>query len=216
LWAAFRGSLLALLMPLLVIFGLVGGVATTSEIGAIAAFYAALVSTVVYREASLRQLLSGVVQAALDAGRVLIIIAISGAFIWIVARLSVANALAVFLLDLKLGPTAILSMIAVFLILAGTILEPVTILVVLVPMMVPAALASGIDITHLGIVVVLSTAIGMITPPVGILIYITAAQARAPALDVVRESTPFLLALFALLATVVLVPQVTLWLPSLN
>ena len=212
--AAFRASFLALLMPILVIVGLVGGFATTSEIGAVAALYATIVSTLIYREANLKQLFRGVVQAALDAARVLIIIGVSGAFIWIVARLSVANNLALFLLDMQFGPTTILALIALGLIIAGTILEPVTILVVLVPMLVPAALASGIDITHLGIVVVLSTSIGLITPPVGILLYITAAQAQAPALQVVRETMPFLLALLVLLTTIVLVPAVTLWLPG--
>ena len=212
--AAFRASFLALLMPILVIVGLVGGFATTSEIGAVAALYATIVSTLIYREANLKQLFRGVVQAALDAARVLIIIGVSGAFIWIVARLSVANNLALFLLDMQFGPTTILALIALGLIIAGTILEPVTILVVLVPMLAPAALASGIDITHLGIVVVLSTSIGLITPPVGILLYITAAQAQAPALQVVRETMPFLLALLVLLTTIVLVPAVTLWLPG--
>ena len=144
----------------------------------------------------------------------LIIIAISGAFVWIIANMGIAAALADWMQGLGLGPVWLLALIALILIVAGTVLEPITLLVVIVPMLVPAAMAAGIDMIHLGLVVVLAGAIGLVTPPVGILIYLTAAQAGAPAAQVIRELMPFLFALMLLLAAIVAIPQLSLWLPG--
>jgi tripartite ATP-independent transporter DctM subunit len=214
LWAALRGSFLALLMPVLVIYGLVSGVATTAEVGAIAALYAALVSLVIYRETSLAEFFRAACMAGTDAARVLIIIAVSGAFVWIVARLGVAGQLAAWLGSLDLSPVIILATIALLLLLLGTVLEPITILIVIAPIITPAAMLAGVDVTQLGIVVVLASAIGLVTPPVGVLIYLTAAQAQAPALAVVRQSLPFIAMLVLLLGLVVVFPSLTLWLPA--
>jgi len=215
LFAALRGASLALLMPVLVVGGLTMGFATTAEIGAVAAVYAAVVSVVVYREASLRDLWKAVIEAARDSARVLIIIAISGGFVWIIASLGIAGQLAELITSTGLQGIALLALIALILLALGTVLEPITLLVVVVPVLVPTALAGGIDLVHLGIVSILSAAIGLITPPVGILLYITAAQAGSRATTVIAQTMPFLLALLALLALIICVPAVTLWLPGL-
>jgi TRAP-type C4-dicarboxylate transport system permease large subunit len=108
-----------------------------------------------------------------------------------------------------LSPTMFLVALAVALLLLGTVLEPVTLLIVVAPVVAPAALAIGVDITQLGVVFVLAGAIGLVTPPVGVLLFMTAAQADVPLGAVVRESAVFLLALVAVLAAVVLVPGLT-------
>ncbi len=215
LLAAARASAFALLMPVLVVAGLTLGFATTAEIGAVAAVYAALVSTLVYREAGLMDLWAAVVEAAADSARVLIIIAISGAFVWIVASLGVAREMAAAIEALGLSGPLVLALVAVLLVLLGTVLEPITLLVVVVPLLVPALAAGGVDLVHFGVVAVLAAAIGLITPPVGILLFITSAQAQAQTRHVIAETLPFLLALLALLAAVVALPSLTLWLPSL-
>lgn len=211
---AAAASLFALAMPVIVVVGLVSGIATTTEIGAVAAVYAIIVSVVIYRELSLPALWQSLCRAGLDACKVLIVISIAGSFTWIIANMGLARAIADALVAIDAGPVMVLAIIAVLLLLLGTILEPVTLLVVVVPMLLPAALAVGIDLVQLGIVAVLATLIGLVTPPVGILIYLTAAQAEAPALQVVRESFPFLLALLVLLAGAVLLPGLSLWLPG--
>ncbi len=215
LWAAFRGAALALLMPVLVVGGLTTGLATTAEIGAVAAVYAGLVSCLIYREATLADLWAAVIAAATDSARVLIIVAISGGFVWIIASLGVARQLAGIITATGLEGVALLALIALVLLVTGTVLEPITLLVVVVPMLVPTAVAGGIDLVHLGVVSILSAAIGLITPPVGILLYITAAQAGARATAVIAEVMPFLIALIVLLVLIVCVPALTLWLPGL-
>ncbi len=208
-WTAFRRSILALLMPVIVIWGMVSGFATVSEIGAVAAFYAAFVSLVVYRETTLGEFWAALVDAALQSAKILIVVAVSGAFVWITARVGIATELAAFLSETALGPTAILGLIALGLLLLGTVLEPVTLLIVVAPVIAPAAILAGVDITHLGIVFIMASAIGLVTPPVGILLFVTAAQAPAPVIEVVREAAIFLVALVALLVTVVLWPGLT-------
>lgn len=215
LWSALKGAMLALLMPVLVVVGLTMGIATTAEIGAVAAVYAALVSWLIYREATLRDLWSAVVAAAVDSARVLIIVAISGGFVWIIASLGVARDLAEMITATGLEGLALLALIALALLVLGTVLEPITLLVVVVPVLVPTALAGGIDLVHLGVVSILSAAIGLITPPVGILLYITAAQAGSRATSVIAEVLPFLAALLVLLSLIVCVPALTLWLPGI-
>lgn len=213
--AAAKGAALPMLLPVIVVAGLVFGFATASEIGAIAVLYALVLALVVHRDAPPRALWTATVQAALDSARVLIVIAISGAFVWIVARLGLATEIAAFLTRAELSPTLLLLAVAAILLVLGTVLEPTTILVVVVPVLVPAALVAGIDLVHLGVVVVLATAMGLVTPPVGVLLYLTAAQAGAPALEVVRESLPFLAALALLLLALILAPPLVLWLPGL-
>lgn len=213
--AALRGASLALLMPVLVVVGLVGGFATTSEIGAVAAVYAAVISLLIYREAGVLDLWRAVCEAAADSAKVLIIIAISGGFVWIIASLGVARELASLIADTGLQGVALLGVIALILLVLGTVLEPITLIVVVVPLLVPAALANGIDLVHLGLVSILAASIGLVTPPVGILLYITAAQAQSRAMSVIVETLPFLAALLAILALSVAAPGLVLWLPGL-
>ena len=217
-WARVGKSLLesvaALIMPVLVVSGLVGGIATTSEIGAFAVAYAVVVSMFVYRELTWAALWQVVCKAARDASVVLIIASVAGAFTWIIANLGVGRVLAAAIGGLTTDPRAVLLIICVVLLIAGTVLEPVTTLLVLIPLFIPLCARVGIDLVHFGVVTVLATLIGMCTPPVGFLIYLTAAQAQADIVDVTRELLPFILALVLLLIALALVPGLALWLPA--
>ena len=215
LWRAFRRSLLALLLPVLVIAGMMTGVATVSEIGALAAAYAALVSLVIYRETTLPEFWAALVTSATDAARVLIIIAASGAFVWIAARVGIAAELAAYLSAVEVSPRLLLTLIAAGLLVLGTVLEPVTLLIVIAPIVAPAAMLAGVDITQLGLVFVLASTIGLVTPPVGILLFLTAAQAQVSVLAVIREAAIFLVGLVAVLALIVAVPSISLGLVAL-
>lgn len=215
LFAAARLSLFALAMPVIVVVGLVGGVATVTEIGAVACLYAIVVSMAVYRELDLAGLWQAVIRAGIDSAKVLAILSVAGLFIWIVGNMGLARALAGWIGGLGGSPTAVLAWFTLALLVAGMVLEPVTILVVLVPVMIPAAQAVGIDLVQFGIVSVLATLMGLITPPVGFLIYLTSAQAGAPVHYTIRELAPFIAALALLLAALVLFPGLSLFLPSL-
>ena len=213
--AALRASFLALLLPVIVVAGLTMGFATAAEIGAVAAVYAAAVSALAYREAGVRDLWRVLREAAVDSAKVLIVVTISGAFVWIVAAGGAAREAAGLIEGSGLSGRALLGLVALVLVALGTVLEPITLLVVVVPVLVPACVAGGVDLVQLGVVSVLAAAIGLVTPPVGILLFIASAQAEAPARAVIGEALPFLAALLALLALLVAVPALTLALPGL-
>jgi tripartite ATP-independent transporter DctM subunit len=215
LTAAAADAALAMLTPFIVVAGLVFGVATTTEIGAVAALYAVLVSTLVYREMGLRELWAALCKAAVDSAAVLAMASVAGIFTWLLANLGAGAALARWVGGVTHDPTMVLLLIVLALLLAGTVLEPVTTLLVLVPLMIPLVAAVGVDLTHFGVVVVIATCIGLLLPPIGFLIYLTAAQADCGVMPLVRELTPFVTALILLLLLVVLFPQLVLFLPSL-
>jgi tripartite ATP-independent transporter DctM subunit len=142
---------------------------------------------------------------------------IGGALIfnYIVASENIPNTVAAFLRTIDLSPIAFLLMVNVILLLLGCILDATTILLVIVPLFLPAARELGIDLVHFGVVVVVNTMIGLITPPYGILLFVINATTGAPMRDMIVEIWPFLLALIAALLAMTFVPQIVLWLPRL-
>lgn len=212
---ATMSSILALIMPLIVVVGLVGGVATVSEVGAVAAAYAMIVSMFIYRQLSLGKLWQVMCKVGADGAKVLIIVSIAGLFIWIIGNMGVAVVLAGWIGSLASDPRLVLALMAVALLIGGTVLDPVTLFAVFVPIMVPTAAVVSINLTQLGVVAVLATMLGLITPPVGMLVFLTSAQATAPAHHVFKELLPFLGALLLLLVALIMFPQLSLWLPEL-
>jgi tripartite ATP-independent transporter DctM subunit len=205
----------ALLLPFVVVLGLVAGIATVAEIGAVAAVYAIGVSALVYRELGAAALWRALRKTGIESAKLLIIVSIAGLFVWIVGNMGVAKAMAQYIGSLTRDPILVLALIALAMVILGTALDPVTLFVVFVPLLVPLARDIGIDLVHLGVVSVLSTMFGLISPPVGLLYYLTAAQAETSSDAVVRELTPFLIALLLQMAVVVAFPEVTLWLPRM-
>jgi tripartite ATP-independent transporter DctM subunit len=204
--AAARESFWVLLLPVMITFTLTQGVATATEVGAVAVLYAVVVSVFIYRDLSLRQLLTVIADSATDSARILSIIAVSGALLWSIANLDAARLLTESLTQVHVSPSGMLWLISALLIAAGTILGPGLLLILFVPSITPVALVSGIDLFHFGVVAILSSSISMLTPPVGILLFITAAQSGAAMIEILREMVPFYLALIALLALIIHVP----------
>ena len=217
LLAAFTASAPVLLLPVLIVLCLYRGVATASETGALSVIYAALLVVVMRddRAPLLRTLPRAIAGAALDSARVLSIVAVAGGTIWIVANLGATEALAARVAGWHLSPTALLGAVAVLLVLLGTVVGPGLQMILIIPALTPVAVAAGIDVVHFGIVTVLSSALGLVTPPIGILLFLTAAQAKVGIAAVVREALPLLGAMVLLLATLVLVPGLSIGLVSL-
>lgn len=214
LGSALRASFWALLLPLLIAVCLVMGIATVSEIGAVSVVYAVVVSTLVYRDTTLHQLFVTVTESAIDSARILCIIAVAGGMLWIVANTGASRALANYLLEVELSATMLLASVSIGLVLIGTMVGPGLQLILIVPSITPVMVYSGVDVLHFGVVAVLASAISLVTPPVGILLFLTASQARSPITEVIVESIPFIGALLLLLLSVVLFPGLSLWLVS--
>lgn len=211
----FRGASLSLAMPVIIIGGIVGGVVTPTEAGALAVVYAGAVGLFVYRELKFRDISRIVTESAINSGLILLMIAASGIFSWLVANLALGQTLVNFFTSLTDSRWVMLIIINVFFLVWGLALEPAVALVTLVPLLVPVAKAYGIDLVQLGVVVVLNLMIGQLTPPSGVITFLTAQIANAPLEKVFREAWPFTLALIAVLALVTFIPALALWLPDL-
>jgi len=210
---AFGHAFLALLMPVIIVGGMTSGIVTPTEAGVVAVVYAIILGLSVYKGFTLRQLPGILVESILNSGTVLIILATIGLFSYLVAEMRAGELIANFFTTFSANKWVVLTMIVAFLTLWGCLLDPVTALVILVPLLVPVATKVGIDVTHFGVVVVLTLMIGGVTPPVGILTFLGASLAECPYEEVVKESVIFLVALFIVLAACMYFPDLVLWVP---
>ena len=202
----------ALMLPVILLFGIYGGVMTPTEGAAAAAFYALLASTVLYRTVTWRQLY----EAILTSGRATTSIGmlIAGALVFNYVA-TIENVPARLLAGYHLSAGGFLLVTNILLLILGCLLEGSTILLVIVPIFIPTAKALGIDLVHFGVVVVVNIMIGLLTPPYGLLLFVLANMTRQPLGAIVREAAPFIAAALLVLLVISLFPDTILWLPRL-
>jgi tripartite ATP-independent transporter DctM subunit len=203
------------MMPVILLGGIYGGITTPTEAAAVAAAYAFLVATLVYRDVSLRMAYQAVLASARSSASIGILIGGSLVFNYVVTIENIPASLSALLRDYELSAIGFLLLVNVTLLILGCLLEGITILLVIVPIFIPLAQALGIDMVHFGVVVVVNLMIGLITPPYGLLLFVVASVARAPLVPIIRDIAPFLAALLGALAFITLAPDVVLWLPRL-
>lgn len=208
-------ALPALMMPVILLGCLYSGITTPTEAAATAAAYALLVSAVLYRSVSWR----GIYHSLLTSARVTVSIGmlIAGALVfnYVITVENIPKALSVMLAAYDLSPLAFLLIVNLVLLLLGCFLEGTTILLVIVPVLLPTARLLGIDPVHFGVIAVINIMIGLVTPPYGLLLFMMVKIADVPLKDMVREVMPFLAVMLAALAVITLVPDVVLALPRL-
>lgn len=205
----------ALGAPVVILGGILTGIFTATESAAAATFYALFVGLCVHRELDWKTLPTLFMRSAMTASLVLFIIATASIFSWFMAIEGIPARLAQGLLSVTTHPTALLMLINVVLLIAGTFVETTASLILLVPVILPLVPTLGIDLTQLGAIVVVNLAIGMLTPPLGICLVVSCTIAQCRLETVVARIMPFLVALLADLALISLWPPLTLWVPSL-
>jgi tripartite ATP-independent transporter DctM subunit len=208
-------ALPALLMPVILLGGIYGGVMTPTEAAAVAAAYAFIVATVFYRSLSARAAYGAVLASARSTAAIGMLIAGALAFNYVVASENIPNTVRQVLAGYELSRLEFLLAVNLILLVLGCLLEGSTILLVVVPVLIPTAQALGIDMVHFGVVVVVNIMIGLITPPYGLLLFIVAKLSDAPLSAVVRDAMPFILAMLSALLLITYVPELVLWLPRL-
>ncbi|WP_129669246.1 TRAP transporter large permease [Phytoactinopolyspora endophytica] len=216
--AAFNATVKAfpiLLLPILIIGGLRFGYFTPTEAAAIASGYA-LLCTLFYVRLPLHTLGAVIRRAALTSASILIIIAFAAHLGWIMSVRGIPKTIAEWLSSITTSPQLLLLIVLAFLVLIGTFMEAIAAILVTVPVLAPAATELGIDPVHFGIVVVMALMLGLLTPPVGLVLYVVGQAAGLDAMKVARANAWFFLALALVTLTVALVPQISLWLPHLT
>lgn len=211
----FVSAIPALTAPLIIIGGILGGVFTATEAGAVAAIYVFVIGKFVLRELSWTDAWTGVVRAATGTAQVLIILGSATLFAFLIAEFRVSSTIAVWMFTISREPWAFLLMLNVCLFIIGLFLENIPAMVIMVPIFYPIAIDLGIDPIHFGIIVVMNTLIGLCTPPVGILIYMSANIAKVGPEVVIKESLPFVGVIVIVLLMVTYLPFLTLALPDM-
>jgi tripartite ATP-independent transporter DctM subunit len=206
----------ALMLPVIILGGMRSGVFTPTEASVVAVVYALLVGKFVYRTLQWSAVPVLLSRTAILTAAVLFIVAASNAFAWVLTTENVPQAISEWIARQGLGPVALLLMINLFLLVFGIFIEPLPGVMVLVPILAPVAHAAGIDPTHFAMVVIYNLTLGMITPPVGGLLFVTSAVTRVPLPDLSRELRPFMLAHLAVLLLITLVPALSTWLPAIS
>jgi C4-dicarboxylate transporter DctM subunit len=205
----------ALMMPVVLLGCIYSGITTPTEAAALAAVYAFLISALLYREVTLPGLYASLLSSARTTASIGMLIAGALVFNYVITVENIPNSLSALLAGRDLSPAAYLILVNLLLLTLGCLLEGTTILLVIVPVLIPTAQALGIDLVHFGVVVVVNIMLGLITPPYGLLLFIMTNISGAPLRAIVRDTLPFLFAMLAVLALITFVPAVVLWLPRL-
>ncbi|CAN5572319.1 TRAP transporter large permease [soil metagenome] len=208
-------ALPALMLPVILLFGIYGGVTTPTEGAAAAAAYALIASVLIYRSLTLRQIYDALIGSARATTSVGMLIAGALVFNYVVTVENIPLSLQKFIAGYHLNAFQFMLLVNVILLILGCLLEGSTILLVIVPIFIPTAKALGIDMVHFGVVVVVNIMIGLVTPPYGLLLFVLASMTKQPLWALVREGMPFIVAAVLVLALIAFVPEAVLWLPRL-
>lgn len=206
-------ALPAILLPVVILGGMRAGWFTPTEASVVAVFYALLCGKYVYRTLQWKALPDILSRSALLSASVLIIIGLSAAFAWVLTIEGIPQQIAEWLVSMNLSPWMFLILVNVFLLLFGIFIEPLPGVMVLAPILAPVAMKLGIDPVHFAMIVIFNLTLGMITPPVGGLLFVTSNVSKVPMGPLVRELVPFLWAHGIVLVLLTFVPAISTWLP---
>jgi TRAP-type transport system large permease protein len=205
----------ALLMPVILLYGIYGGVTTPTEAAAVAAAYAFILAAVFYRALSWKSMYEIMSYSAKSSASVGLVIGGALIFNYIVASENVPGKVAGLLSAIEISPLFFLFAVNALLLVLGCLLDASTIILVIIPLFIPACRELGIDLVHFGVVAVVNCMIGLITPPYGILLFVINATTGIPLRDIIREIWSFLAALVIALVLMILFPDIVLWLPRM-
>ncbi len=208
-----KDAILALLMPGIILGGILGGIFTPTEAAVVAVVYALLVSFLFYREIRCRDLPKILIDSVVTTSIIMLVIANSAIFGWILANHQVPQAAAQVFLSISTNKWVILLLINLFLLFVGTFMETTASLIILTPVLLPLAVKVGVDPIHFGVVMVLNLVIGLITPPLGVCLFIACGIAKITLEEITKAILPFLMAAIAVLFMVTYIPELSLWIP---
>lgn len=211
----FKKAFLPLLTPAIIIGGIATGAFTPTESAVAAVMYSLFLGMVVYKTLTFKHLVKVSMETIETTAAILLIIASAAIFAWILTANQVANHLGTFLLSLSTDKTVLLLIIMLLVLIIGMFMETIAAITILVPLLLPIAATVGIDPVHLGIIVILNLMIGLLTPPVGMVLYVLSEVSGVKFEQCVKATMPFLVPLTIVLLLVTFFPQLALWLPTM-
>ena len=197
LWAAVKDSILAIIMPLIILGGIYGGVFTPTEAGAVAVIYSLLVSAFVYRELDLATIRTVIIKAGISTSVVFFVIATSQSMSWLITVSRVSAEIAAWIVSVSSNPFVLITLINLILFFLGVFLETQAIILLMAPLLLPITASIGMNPLMLGIIMVVNTSVGMITPPMAVNLFVAVSLVKDHNVrleDITRKIMAFLLA----------------------
>ncbi|CCY82990.1 tRAP transporter DctM subunit [Clostridium sp. CAG:149] len=210
-----QDALLALIMPIIIIGGILSGIFTATESGAIACAYAIVIGGLVYRELKLKNMFALLVDCAKSTGQVLVVVACASLFTWVITVAQVPQTVSALLSDSIHSRVLLLLIINIILLIAGTFIDTTSALVIFTPLFLPLVQAMGIDLIHFGLVMAVNLTIGMCTPPLGVCLFVSGSIAKVSLKEQMRDLLPMLGVLLIVLLIITYIPQTVTFLPEL-
>ena len=204
---ATKDGLLAMIMPGIIVASILLGVATASESAGIAVLYAFVIGIFVFKELKIRDLPRIIRSTVISTSAIMIIIGFSMIFGWVMAMEKVPDSIAAFLLDMNIGRMGILALLDVFVLFLGTFLDITPILLLITPIFLPVVAKFGVDPLQFGIILIVGSAIGLVTPPLGMCLNAANKISKLPIMEIFYAAWPFLLCNFIVLLLVTFIPQ---------
>ncbi|CAM3451582.1 MULTISPECIES: TRAP transporter large permease [Halomonas] len=205
----------ALLMTVIILYGIIGGFFTPTEASIVACLYALVVGMYVYKGLTWRKLPSILADTVLTSSALLLMVGLANLFGWILTSEQIPQMIASLILSISDNPLIVLLILNLILLFVGAFMETIAALIILFPALVGVATGVGVDPVHFAVIAVMNLMIGLTTPPVGVCLFVVAGIGKLPMLTVARAIVPFLLCNLAVLFLVTYVPAISLWLPNL-
>jgi len=211
----FFGAFWAIMMVVIILYGILGGFFTPTEASIIAVVYALLVGLFIYRDLDIKEVPSVMLKSMIQAASIMMLVAFANLFGWILTSEGIPTLVANTILSVSTNDVVAILLILLLLLIVGTFMETIAALVILFPVLLPVASQVGMDPVQFGVVMVLGLVIGLSTPPVGVCLFVASSIGKVGIMTVSKELIPFLLVSLIILLLVAFIPQITLFLPSL-
>jgi len=212
---SFYGAFWALMMTVIILFGILGGYFTPTEASIIAVLYALVVGLLIYKELKIKDIPKILLNSMVGTASIMMLVGFANLFGWILVSEQIPIMVADAILSLSENPIVVILLINLLLLFVGTFMETIAALVILFPVLLPVATSIGMDPIHFGVMMVLNLMIGLSTPPVGVCLFVASSIGKVSMSETTRELLPFLGVSLVVLLLVAFVPQLTLFLPSL-
>jgi C4-dicarboxylate transporter DctM subunit len=214
-WITFYQAIFPSLTPVIIVFGVVGGVFTATEAGATAVVYALILGLFVHKELTFKDIVESFIDTAVITGMVMLLVMTASSFGWLITMEQIPGKIAIFFMNQTQNPFLIMVLINFFVLVVGMFLDPTPCILILVPILFPVAAQFGIDPIHFGIIFVINMAIAEITPPVGVVLFTTCAICNISLTDIIKPIIPFILFMVLLLLIVTYFPLLVMYLPHI-
>ncbi|OPL08481.1 MAG: C4-dicarboxylate ABC transporter permease [delta proteobacterium ML8_F1] len=211
---SLKNAFWGLMTPIIILGGIYSGIFTPTEAAGVVVFYGLFVGFFIYKELKVRDLFDLLVDASISSATVMLIVASASVFAWLITTQGVANNIANAMMSLTTNPIIILLMINIFLLVAGMFIDAISAMYILLPIFIPILNSVGVDLTLFGVIMTVNLAIGQVTPPVGVNLYVACGISKIGMNQISRSVVPFLIASIIALMLITYIPAIALWLPD--